>query len=1079
MQEQYQPKSSQLFEPYKTIGLVTNYISPVFSYGQLIEEGYVYTSIGNTYHVYNLKSLVHVTVGPQLPSSIAGLYVERISSKDDILYIQCENNYIYIFHGLSRELITILEPTLKQETTGKFIQFLKIGQYLLSCYEKVITIYDTLPSIEEEVDDIYSHYSFIDNIYLPNDSNLTCATHLPTYLDKILIGTKEGHLLLFNFRVGKEIFRFTKHLENNEQENDNDKTLNLLQTILENNLKEEGKKNSVSVTCVRNAPAIDVVGVGLSDGRILMLNLKYNVILLDFKQIGSVTTLSFRTTSTIVNNNEMSDVMESHLKSNSEDLLSSGNHNGDIFIWDLLNAELVTKISDSNSALNDNDENRYRHKSKITCCEFLPGEPVICCGSDDNILSLHIFDRNDKVRLITFRSGHAKPPKFIKFYDPIGNFIVTGGLDGKINVINIHDPKQFHSLNTNKNNRLWKKQSVTMPPIKDMDVNYIRQDDYSNLICCHNNINTVTCWNVKYLRAEKENIYIKELKFGQPNCTCFSTCGNFIFIGTTKGYLQKFSTQSLKLHFNYTTNTKEEIRKANVEIHYENTFSGKTIKKKTINKILEPVAHDGSIHSILVDNTNNKLISAGTDGIIKVWKTNTINDDDKIKESLLASFEMKMPIIKMIKTKNSATNLIAICLENFNIYIIDLNTLKIIRYFNLGTSPILDMCFTNDSHYFLVSQSDGSVKTFDLLSTKLVDWFIVPNPVTSMDFHPEGLYLITSHIGSVGIGIWANKIIFSKVLLQCINSPVIFNLLPFSGEELLITNRSIINKSLENVLKQRKEDELNRKKRVKQLMSDNEEHSDSSDNEEEMVDGKKMKESIKGEKNVSQQQSEQQEPSNFIKLSGLPKWKWQSITHLDELRQRNKISQQKQQELDTSNIAPFFLPSKASSKDIDFDKSLKPELQQSRIMKWNNNENTLSTVNPLLFKIQKEGYESAMNWLKNSSIKEIDISIRTIHGYNEYLLILKMFYYFLNDKVIDYDLVQASLHLFLQVHSEVLANIMSTSDNDIYSEKEVQELKDLMINIMNANRQVNEPLEDLISYNSCMIDYFAYGGIWM
>jgi U3 small nucleolar RNA-associated protein 21 len=52
----------------------------------------------------------------------------------------------------------------------------------------------------------------------------------------------------------------------------------------------------VSVTCLANSPALDIVAIGLSDGRIILHNLKYDKTLFTFTHSpGPVTALSFRT----------------------------------------------------------------------------------------------------------------------------------------------------------------------------------------------------------------------------------------------------------------------------------------------------------------------------------------------------------------------------------------------------------------------------------------------------------------------------------------------------------------------------------------------------------------------------------------------------------------------------------------------------------------------------------------------------------------------------------------------------------------------------------------------------------------
>lgn len=91
-----------------------------------------------------------------------------------------------------------------------------------------------------------------------------CAVHPSTYLNKILLGSQQGQLQLWNIRTNKLIYTFT------------------------------GWGSPVLV--LSQSPAVDVVGVGLETGDIVMHNLRYDEILMKFHQDwGPVIALSFRT----------------------------------------------------------------------------------------------------------------------------------------------------------------------------------------------------------------------------------------------------------------------------------------------------------------------------------------------------------------------------------------------------------------------------------------------------------------------------------------------------------------------------------------------------------------------------------------------------------------------------------------------------------------------------------------------------------------------------------------------------------------------------------------------------------------
>jgi len=64
------------------------------------------------------------------------------------------------------------------------------------------------------------------------------------------------------------------------------------------------------------------------------------------------------------------------------------------------------------------------------------------------------------------------------------------------------------------------------------------------------------------------------------------------------------------------------------------------------------------------------------------------------------------------------------------------------------------------------SSLDCTVRTWDLVSGQLIDWFRVPSAVTSLAFSPSGEFLATTHLSDLGIYLWANKNHFSSVLLK-------------------------------------------------------------------------------------------------------------------------------------------------------------------------------------------------------------------------------------------------------------------------------------------------------------------------
>ena len=93
---------------------------------------------------------------------------------------------------------------------------------------------------------------------------VTCAVHPSTYLNKILLGSQQGQLQLWNIRTSKLVYTF------------------------------QGWGSQVQI--LTQSPAVDIVGVGLENGSIVIHNLKYDETVMRFHQEwGPVTSMSFRT----------------------------------------------------------------------------------------------------------------------------------------------------------------------------------------------------------------------------------------------------------------------------------------------------------------------------------------------------------------------------------------------------------------------------------------------------------------------------------------------------------------------------------------------------------------------------------------------------------------------------------------------------------------------------------------------------------------------------------------------------------------------------------------------------------------
>ena len=134
-----------------------------------------------------------------------------------------------------------------------------------------------------------------------------------------------------------------------------------------------------AVRCMEQAPAIDVIAIGLESGDIYVHNMKFDETVVKFSQDwGAVTCLTFRT--------------------DGNPVMVSGSSSGHVACWDLEKRKLAHQM-------------RSCHSGPVASAKCLTGEPVMVTNSKDNTLKEWIFDMTDGGgRLLRWREGHSSPP---------------------------------------------------------------------------------------------------------------------------------------------------------------------------------------------------------------------------------------------------------------------------------------------------------------------------------------------------------------------------------------------------------------------------------------------------------------------------------------------------------------------------------------------------------------------------------------------------------------------------------------------------------------------------------------------
>uniref|UniRef100_A0A2P2KH70 Uncharacterized protein MANES_18G125600 n=1 Tax=Rhizophora mucronata TaxID=61149 RepID=A0A2P2KH70_RHIMU len=453
-----------IFEPYRAIGYITSGVP--FSVQRLGTETFVTVSVGKSFQIYNCAKLNLVLVGPQLPHKIRAL-----ASFRDLTFVAYANHIAVVKRA--HQIATWSRHTAK-------VNFLLLfGDHILSVDVDGNVFIWAFKGIEPNL-------APAGHIMLGYSFTPTCIMHPDTYLNKVLLGSQDGSLQLWNISTKKMLYEF--------------------------------KGWNSSVTCCVSSPALDVVAVGCADGAIHVHNIRYDEEVVTFfhSTRGAVIALSFST--------------------DGQPLLASGVSSGVISIWNLEKRRLQSVIRDA-------------HDSSIISLHFFANEPVLMSASADNSIKMWIFDTsNGDPRLLRFRSGHSAPPLCIRFYAN-GRHILSAGQDRAFRVFSVLQDQQSRELSQHHVSKRAKKlkkkeEELKLKPVISFDCAEIRERDWCNVVTCHMDTAQAYVWRLQNF-VLGEHILRPCPESPTPVKACaISACGNFAILGTAGGWIERFNLQS-------------------------------------------------------------------------------------------------------------------------------------------------------------------------------------------------------------------------------------------------------------------------------------------------------------------------------------------------------------------------------------------------------------------------------------------------------------------------------------------------------------------------------------------------------
>uniref|UniRef100_A0A4W4G599 Small-subunit processome Utp21 domain-containing protein n=1 Tax=Electrophorus electricus TaxID=8005 RepID=A0A4W4G599_ELEEL len=557
-------KGSSIFSGFRALGLYSNHLPHVVRFHKKHREFYIVTAVGQCFHTYNVKKLGIVAVSNALPADIACLAADRM--------------LVYAAHG---KVVSAFAKNTQVVHTYEGHQadvhlLLPFGDHLISVdKENVVIVWDV------ESEDTYLRISF-DNASF----EVRAVMHPSTYLNKILFGSSQGSLQLWNIKSNKLLYMFPGWAS--------------------------------AVTVLQQTPGVDVVGVGLASGQIIIHNIKFNETLMKFQQDwGPITALSFRT--------------------DGHPIMAAGSPVGHIGLWDLEEKKLVGQMRDA-------------HTTAIAGLTFLHAEPLLITNGADNAIRVWIFDvAGGEGRLLRFRMGHSAPPNKIQHYNQSGQHILSAGQDGTLQSFSVVHERFNKSLGHGSlNKKKAKKKSVIhdtakLPPITTFASESARQSDWDGIVACHQGFLVATTWNYQKSsmgahKLEPERFNKNRALNVHATAVDVTSCGNFAVIALSSGHIDVYNMQS-GLH------------------------RGQYGKDR---------AHSGPVRGVAVDALNQLTVSAGADKLVKIWKFTS-------KELLHTD---NLPASPASTLLHRDSGMLALALDDFTISIFDMETKRTVRRFS-------------------------------------------------------------------------------------------------------------------------------------------------------------------------------------------------------------------------------------------------------------------------------------------------------------------------------------------------------------------------------------------------------------
>ncbi|KAI1185760.1 WD domain-containing protein [Nemania serpens] len=972
---------SRIFAPYRTVGLVSPTDVPFTSIPLGKTTFQLTTSTGRSLQTYDLKrglNLVFMT-RPQTPFQITATCASkgRVFAAWGDLGNGTSHQGVWIFQRGKKVGHLELPSDLRQPIK----QILVFGSWIVACSVTRIEVWKTTT---------LEHYTSLFTMATrKGDNELTggiCT--MPTYLNKIFVGRRDGWVEIWNVATGKLIY-----------------------TLL------PPSPGCGAVTCMEPSPALSLMAISYSGGQLIIRNVLTDKMLLQFSagaEDAPVTTIAFRT-----------DGMGAGQDGRKDGVMATAtNASGDITFWDLNEGGRVMGIL--RSAHNPPAGDGSIVRGGVSKIEFLAGQPVIVTSGRDNSLKSWIFDEtpfSPVPRILHTRSGHAAPVTSLLFLPSdfdgaeAGNkWLLSGGKDRSLWGWSLRRDGQSTELSQGNIRKRAKKHgilamgSLSHGPTTTLDD--LKAPEITCIACSLNrdggigalpgkqplwqktrdpkksldaSISGMTGWE-SVVTAHKDDSFVRTWFWGRKRAgrwafqtgdgttastVAMSLCGTFAIVGSVGGSIDMFNLQS-GLHRQRFPSKLTPAQARQVKMQQARQADTITqLEARTSSRFLPGTGkHLKAVTGIVIDSMNHFVISCSLDGRVKFWEFLTGNLLDEINWA---------PMTAITGCRyHSASDLIAFSCDDGSIRVVDIETRQTIREFWGCQGKINDFTFSNDGRWIVAASQDSVIRVWDLPTSHLIDAIRLERPCTALAFSATGEYLAAASEGKLGVDIWNNKSLFTHVPTRQISESV--------AEQ--VSGPTASGEGGQGLLEAAFEDD--------DVVEDDDEVAAS---------------------NLDQLSAD------MMTLSLVPRSRWQTLLHLDLIKKRNKPKEPPK----APEKAPFFLPSTTGALSLNqknMETTHDDSQNQSRITKFDQSRMEQAFTSSLRTGATSGNYDNFIEHLKALAPATADLELRSLSlGDSDESNELLHFIQALTSRLVarrDYELTQAWMTVFLRLHFDLI-----------------------------------------------------------